>query len=125
MPKLNQTPTIDRILQLLYDFGPMSKKEIAHYLGRSVESVSATLWEAHKQKRWLHVSRWEKNQKGKPSPVFDVGNEKDACKHATPSAKERQAKFREANRIKLRMKCKARRAIEKEKLKNHLTNVKN
>lgn len=107
------TPPITReaVFRTLYEYGPMTAQEISDTTGIKRGKIDGAINKA-KPHGIFYIKAWRRQPpgtKGAISPVYDIGNKRNAPKPDRLDSKERNARYREQNKALIRLRCAKRR----------------
>jgi hypothetical protein len=111
--------TRDAVLEYLRTYGPHTKHEIAHGLGKTPGAINHPLYAARRRKL-AHISGWVRNgmddgavgPSGAPTPIWSAGAGADAPRPAAFTEKERHVRHRARSRTLLNIRNRIRRGAE-------------
>lgn len=108
------SPTRNRILLALHDFGRMTVAEIAEHTGLSESAVTTSI--RCTRENWpgtIYIAEYRRNygRRGKPSPIFAVGKKPDAAMPKSDRLADK-ARYREKSRELIRLKNQRRNGTE-------------
>lgn len=104
MPRVYAAPNAEAVVKLLRErLDCMTAQEIADALKRNRSTINAAIYAARARK-WIHIEGYRRNYgiSGKPSPLYALGDMKDAKrpeKDSLADQRRHQEKMRAVNRL--------------------------